>query len=110
MTQIFKDECMRKFSLLVYFLLLSFYAMPGFCDPIVLKAIQEKLIVNGKESTVFNIVQEDGTLGYVGHKGQPFDVIVKNDTPVPTSIHWHGLILPNDQDGVPYVTQLPIQP
>jgi FtsP/CotA-like multicopper oxidase with cupredoxin domain len=27
-----------------------------------------------------------------------------------TSIHWHGIRLPNDQDGVPYLVQLPVQP
>jgi FtsP/CotA-like multicopper oxidase with cupredoxin domain len=27
-----------------------------------------------------------------------------------TSIHWHGIRLPNDQDGVPYLTQPPVQP
>lgn len=27
-----------------------------------------------------------------------------------TSIHWHGLLLPNVQDGVPHVTTPPIQP
>ncbi|NLT72102.1 MAG: multicopper oxidase domain-containing protein [Verrucomicrobiaceae bacterium] len=27
-----------------------------------------------------------------------------------TSIHWHGLLLPNEQDGVPYVTTPPIRP
>lgn len=27
-----------------------------------------------------------------------------------TSIHWHGLLLPNVQDGVPYVTTPPIEP
>jgi FtsP/CotA-like multicopper oxidase with cupredoxin domain len=27
-----------------------------------------------------------------------------------TSIHWHGLLLPNAQDGVPHVTTPPIQP
>lgn len=27
-----------------------------------------------------------------------------------TSIHWHGLLLPNAQDGVPYLTTPPIQP
>jgi FtsP/CotA-like multicopper oxidase with cupredoxin domain len=26
------------------------------------------------------------------------------------SIHWHGIRLPNDQDGVPYLTQAPIYP
>jgi len=27
-----------------------------------------------------------------------------------TSVHWHGLLLPNEQDGVPHVTTPPIQP
>jgi FtsP/CotA-like multicopper oxidase with cupredoxin domain len=27
-----------------------------------------------------------------------------------TSIHWHGLLLPNEMDGVPYVTTPPINP
>lgn len=27
-----------------------------------------------------------------------------------TSIHWHGLLLPNEQDGVPYLTTAPIAP
>jgi FtsP/CotA-like multicopper oxidase with cupredoxin domain len=27
-----------------------------------------------------------------------------------TSIHWHGIRLPNDQDGVPYLVQAPVQP
>ena len=26
-----------------------------------------------------------------------------------TSIHWHGLLVPNDQDGVPYLTTAPIK-
>lgn len=27
-----------------------------------------------------------------------------------TSIHWHGIRLPNDQDGVPYLVQPPVKP
>ena len=27
-----------------------------------------------------------------------------------SSIHWHGIRLPNDQDGVPYLTQAPVMP
>jgi FtsP/CotA-like multicopper oxidase with cupredoxin domain len=33
-----------------------------------------------------------------------------NQLPVPTSIHWHGLILPDSMDGVPFVAQEPIPP
>ncbi|MGM0946821.1 MAG: multicopper oxidase domain-containing protein [Bacteroidota bacterium] len=35
---------------------------------------------------------------------------VTNKMDVETSVHWHGLILPNFYDGVPYLTTPPIQP
>ncbi len=37
-------------------------------------------------------------------------IYVKNEMSVETSIHWHGLILPNFFDGVPYLTTPPIEP
>jgi FtsP/CotA-like multicopper oxidase with cupredoxin domain len=45
--------------------------------------------------------------------GQPFVVKFKNNLPHAgehVTIHWHGLRIPNGQDGVPYLTQKPIQP
>ncbi|MDD2047462.1 multicopper oxidase family protein [Pseudomonas putida] len=33
-----------------------------------------------------------------------------NHLPVPTTIHWHGIRLPLEMDGVPYVSQLPVLP
>lgn len=30
--------------------------------------------------------------------------------PQATTIHWHGIRLPNAMDGVPYVTQPPVEP
>lgn len=35
---------------------------------------------------------------------------VSNDLPQPLTIHWHGLALRNDMDGVPELTQEPIPP
>ncbi len=35
---------------------------------------------------------------------------LKNSMDVPTSVHWHGILLPYRQDGVPYVTNPPIKP
>lgn len=79
-------------------------------EPVVLKAIEVPITVNGTQADVFEIVQENGKEGYEGEKGKDFNVILKNQTSVSIAIHWHGLILPNDQDGIPYVTQLPIPP
>ena len=35
---------------------------------------------------------------------------VKNSMDVDTSVHWHGVLLPNREDGVPYLTTPPIKP
>jgi len=42
-------------------------------------------------------------------EGDILKVTFHNKMDVDTSIHWHGIILPNDQDGVPYVTTMPIR-
>ncbi len=43
-------------------------------------------------------------------EGDHVRIIVKNELPEPTTIHWHGVEVPNAMDGVPGVTQDPIQP
>jgi manganese oxidase len=43
-------------------------------------------------------------------QGDRVRVNVKNELPESTSVHFHGLELPNDQDGVPFITQPPIRP
>jgi FtsP/CotA-like multicopper oxidase with cupredoxin domain len=45
--------------------------------------------------------------------GQKLDATIENRLPRAgehTSVHWHGIRLPNDQDGVPYLTQKPVLP
>jgi FtsP/CotA-like multicopper oxidase with cupredoxin domain len=44
------------------------------------------------------------------NEGDTLRIIVTNDLPVPTSVHWHGMILPNEMDGVPGITQPLISP
>lgn len=73
--------------------------------------VKERLIdVDGKEASVFCIEQPDGTPGFTAQKGQLLAIQLENYLDVPTSVHWHGLLLPNDQDGVAFVTQYPIYP
>ena len=43
-------------------------------------------------------------------EGDTAEIYVHNELTVETSIHWHGLILPNEQDGVPYLTTTPVKP
>ncbi|SEM84791.1 Multicopper oxidase with three cupredoxin domains (includes cell division protein FtsP and spore coat protein CotA) [bacterium A37T11] len=43
-------------------------------------------------------------------QGDTAEIYVHNQMNVETSIHWHGVFLPNSVDGVPYLTQQPIKP
>ena len=81
-----------------------------YCEPISLKVIEREIHVNGKPAKVIGIEQQDGSIGITANKGQVFDVKMQNNLKVPTSIHWHGIILPNKDDGVAFITQFPIYP
>jgi FtsP/CotA-like multicopper oxidase with cupredoxin domain len=43
-------------------------------------------------------------------QGSRLRVVVNNDLDQDTTVHWHGVRLPNDMDGVPHLTQKPIAP
>ena len=43
-------------------------------------------------------------------EGDRVRVIVHNQLPESTAVHFHGLQVPNDQDGVPFITQPPVKP
>lgn len=43
-------------------------------------------------------------------EGDTAEIYVHNKMHHETSVHWHGLILPNEQDGVPYLTTAPTKP
>ncbi len=43
-------------------------------------------------------------------EGDTAEIYVHNMLDEETALHWHGLFLPNQYDGVPYLTQMPIKP
>ena len=43
-------------------------------------------------------------------EGERIRIHVRNELPEPTTVHWHGMILPNAMDGAGGVTQPPIPP
>jgi len=43
-------------------------------------------------------------------EGDRVRIVLDNQLPESTSIHFHGLEVPNDQDGVPFITQPPVKP
>lgn len=42
--------------------------------------------------------------------GEPFRAVLENRLAEHSSIHWHGVRVPNAMDGVPYLTQPPVEP
>ncbi|QYA26678.1 multicopper oxidase domain-containing protein [Gramella sp. MT6] len=71
---------------------------------------QEKVNKAGKE--VMGMTVNGGipgpTLEFT--EGEYAVIYVENKMDVETSIHWHGMLLPNFFDGVPYLTTPPIKP
>jgi FtsP/CotA-like multicopper oxidase with cupredoxin domain len=117
----FKLEKGMKFKLIWKVLMLAAIAAVGSLraesneiktesKPVKLFVREVPITVLGKTVKVTTIDQSDGVQGYSPEKSDGFHLEVVNQLPVPTSIHWHGLILPNLMDGVPYLTQEPIPP
>jgi CopA family copper-resistance protein len=79
----------------------------------------------------YDLYVRDTMVSKIGHKGMRHAIAINGSIPAPTlhfnegdtaeiwvhnemhhetSVHWHGLILPNTEDGVPYLTTAPIKP
>ncbi|AOG08996.1 multicopper oxidase family protein [Agrobacterium sp. RAC06] len=82
-------------------------------DPIEIEAFTGDVLLDGKQAT-------RGVMRYAlggqtsvdpsppilrARRGEAFKAQLINRLDEPTTIHWHGIRLPNDQDGVPFVTQ-----
>ena len=78
--------------------------------PIRLYVREVPLTVLGKQVKVLVIEQDSGVQGFEPQTSSGFNVEVINQLREPTSIHWHGILLPPLMDGVPYVSQDPIPP
>ena len=71
---------------------------------------KEKINKAGKEvlGMTINGTIPGPTLEFI--EGEYAVINVTNNMDVETSIHWHGIIIPNFYDGVPYLTTPPIEP
>jgi FtsP/CotA-like multicopper oxidase with cupredoxin domain len=88
------------------------FAAPWFQQPeaaaaktTVIRATKRTLDINGKAAPALGLLQPNGTQGMSCVVDDLFNVRLNNELDVPTAIHWHGLHPPNNEDGVPLVTQ-----
>jgi len=82
-------------------------------DPIEIEALTGDVMLDGKQAT--RGVMRYALAGQTStdpsppilrtKRGEAFKARLINRLDEPTTIHWHGIRLPNDQDGVPFVTQ-----
>jgi FtsP/CotA-like multicopper oxidase with cupredoxin domain len=79
-------------------------------EPLTLDLSIRTITVNGRSAPIYCLRQPNGAWGMAAEEGELFDVILRNLTDQPTAVHWHGLLLPNSQDGAACVTQFPIYP
>ena len=63
-----------------------------------------------RASEIWRFMDEQGQSLIKGVQGDMLDVSIQNDLPEPTSVHWHGLRVPNEYDGVPGQGYEPIAP
>lgn len=71
---------------------------------------QKSVNYSGKEKSAMSINDSIPGPTLYFKEGDIARINVKNKMDMNTSIHWHGLLLPNREDGVPYLTTPPIKP
>lgn len=97
------------FPLLFYALLAPSSALPALRE-YHLTVAREQVVIQAKQTLGMTINGRipGPTLRF--NKGDLARIHVTNHMDVPTSIHWHGVLVPPGMDGVPFVTQPPIAP
>jgi len=92
-------------------------------------AIVSATLANGQRVVRYDLYVKDTVVNFTGKdkraiavngqipmptlvftEGDTAEIHVHNRLKESTSLHWHGLFLPNKEDGVPNLTQMPIAP
>jgi FtsP/CotA-like multicopper oxidase with cupredoxin domain len=99
-------------NVLSLFIILLFYR-EQLCSAIVrynFDITTKKINLTGKQVMACTINNQIPGPTIEATVGDTLQVTFNNKMNEETSIHWHGVLLPNDQDGVPYLTTPPILP
>jgi FtsP/CotA-like multicopper oxidase with cupredoxin domain len=78
--------------------------------PIVLEARERSLSLLPSTTTPIWAYGDEWPLIQRAKRGEPFRATLTNSLTEHTAIHWHGIRVPNVMDGVPYMTQAPVEP
>ena len=102
----------RNTLITTFILLIGNLSVLAQMDTIVHNLVLRQETVNKAGKEVIGMTVNGGIPGPTlrFEEGSYAVIYVKNEMDVETSIHWHGLLLPNFYDGVPYLTTPPIEP
>ncbi|RUV80748.1 copper oxidase, partial [Mesorhizobium sp. M1A.F.Ca.IN.022.07.1.1] len=78
--------------------------------PEIIRAETRVIDVAGRAAKVFGLIRSDGTHGLTISAADDFQARLENALAAPTLIHWHGLMPPFGQDGVPDLPQPLLKP
>jgi FtsP/CotA-like multicopper oxidase with cupredoxin domain len=103
--------------------------MPAHAPTPVHESFRSVKMVNGRQIIVYQLYITDTMVNYTGRQrhaiavngqlpgptlefteGDTAEVHIHNEMMMETSVHWHGLIVPNQYDGVSYLSAPPIRP
>ncbi len=107
------NKGIMQVKLLPALLLLLFHAAPGMAQQRVhydlyVKDTMVHYAGKPKRAIAVNGQIPMPTLEFT--EGDTAEIVVHNQLNEATSLHWHGVFLPNREDGVPLLTQMPIAP
>lgn len=106
---------MKKFTIrhtIIGLLFMFSFSLSAQTDTIVYRLTIDQQTVNKAGKDVTGMTINGSIPGPTLHftEGDYAVIYVENKMDVETSVHWHGLLLPNFYDGVPYLTTPPIMP
>jgi CopA family copper-resistance protein len=108
------DKLLKTVALLmwVFFIVLESTANQTAADTAVytLTLKQEMISKSGKPIPSMTVNESIPGPTLTFQEGGYAVIYVKNEMDEETSVHWHGILLPNFFDGVPYLNTPPIQP
>lgn len=102
---------MKYYFTTVFFIVMNIAAMPAQAKEVTYQLTIDTKDVNFSGNQVQAMAINNSIPGPVLEftEGDVAVINVTNKTKDEASIHWHGLLLPQEQDGVPYLTMFPIE-
>lgn len=106
-------------KLFLYLLFMSLYGFTSAQQPVKTspKVVRYDLYIkdttvnySGKPAMAMSVNGSIPGPALIFTEGDTAEIYVHNLMNMETSIHWHGVFLANNMDGVPFLTQMPIKP